>query len=175
MTRRAVRDGDLTTTGGFVIATTSTIFDDHKHVALHGDEATCGNCEGRFTIFGSAERMTWDGRNVVLDGDPVLCPCGKNRVLAGIDCQIFYDDPGTEAVGISAGSLRENVRPFVSVVYDAQFVIRDKRTKQPLGNVPYWIKDRSANVLASGLSDEQGCTVRVSTAGADMLRLEIGD
>ncbi|WP_232429963.1 PAAR domain-containing protein [Burkholderia ubonensis] len=175
MTRRAVRDGDPTTTGGVVIAATSTIFDDDRHVALHDDEATCGNCEGRFKIFGSAERMAWHGRNVVLDGDPVLCPCGKNKVLAGSDCQIFYEDPGGEAAGISASSLRETVRPFMPLVYDEQFVIRDKRTRKPLSNVQYWIKDRSANVLASGLSDGQGCTVRVRTAGADTLKLEIGD
>nr|WP_241020884.1 PAAR domain-containing protein [Burkholderia sp. Ac-20344] len=70
------------------------MFSEGKHVALSGDEATCGNCDGLFKIVGSAARMTWNGRSVVLEGDSVLCPCGMNMVLAGSDCTIFYDDPG---------------------------------------------------------------------------------
>ncbi|MFP3663349.1 PAAR domain-containing protein, partial [Burkholderia sp. SIMBA_043] len=58
MRRTAVRDGDPTTTGGFVIAVTSTMFDNGKHVAIDGDEATCGDCKGTFKIFGSAQRMS---------------------------------------------------------------------------------------------------------------------
>ncbi|MBN3832356.1 hypothetical protein [Burkholderia sp. Ac-20344] len=61
------------------------------------------------------------------------------------------------------------------MIHDDQFVIRDKRTKQPLSNVQYWIKDRSGNVLASGVSDAQGCTLRVSTKAAQTLKLVIGD
>ncbi|VWB08214.1 bacteriophage gp29 protein [Burkholderia pseudomultivorans] len=174
MSRRAVRNGDPTTTGGFVTATTATMFHKDKHVALDGDEATCGNCKGSFKIVGSATRMTWHGRNVVLEGDHVLCPCGTNRVLAGSDCTIFYD-VSDGAAGIGARSSSALTRSVTPVVHDEQFVIRDKRTKQPLSNVRYWIKDQSGNVLASGSSDASGCTLRVRTEGPQTLKLFVGD
>ncbi|SAK99012.1 hypothetical protein AWB81_05658 [Caballeronia arationis] len=63
MLKAAVRHGDPTTTRGFVMAYSSTIHDDGKKVALNGDEATCGNCEGVFRIFGPArecpKRAAW--------------------------------------------------------------------------------------------------------------------
>lgn len=62
-----------------------------------------------------------------------------------------------------------------SDIYSDQFVIRDVRTKQPLSNVRYWIKDRSGNVHASGVSDRHGCTVRVRTEHAEALKLVIED
>lgn len=62
-----------------------------------------------------------------------------------------------------------------SDIYSGQFVIRDVRTKKPLSNVRYWIKDRFDNVLASGVSDRQGCTVRVRTERAQTLKLVIED
>ncbi|WP_087649476.1 PAAR domain-containing protein [Caballeronia choica] len=83
MRRAAVRHGDPTTTGGFVIACSSTIHDDGKKVALSGDEATCGNCKGAYKIFGTGQEISEKGRAVVLDSDSVLCPCGKNRVIVG--------------------------------------------------------------------------------------------
>ncbi|WP_330996091.1 PAAR domain-containing protein [Burkholderia diffusa] len=61
MSRRAVRHGDPTTTGGIVIAVTSTMFNHGKRVAVDGDKATCGNCEGTFPIVGGAHRMIHHG------------------------------------------------------------------------------------------------------------------
>ena len=54
MRKAAVRNGDPTTTRGLVIAQASTIFDEGKHVALSGDEATCGNCKGRWRYMARA-------------------------------------------------------------------------------------------------------------------------
>jgi uncharacterized Zn-binding protein involved in type VI secretion len=54
MFKAMVRHGDPTTTGGLVNARSSTMFDDGKRIALHGDEATCGSCEGAFKIFGTS-------------------------------------------------------------------------------------------------------------------------
>ena len=45
MRKAAVRHGDPTTTGGFVLAYSSTLHDDGKKIALSGDEATCGICK----------------------------------------------------------------------------------------------------------------------------------
>ena len=46
MHRSMVRHGDPTTTGGLVFAFVSTLFDDGKRIALHGEEPSCGNCQG---------------------------------------------------------------------------------------------------------------------------------
>lgn len=178
MTRRAIRDGDATTTGGIVIAGVSTIFANNRQVALDGDKATCGNCEGLFPIAGSAVSVIGTGRALAVEGDAVLCPCGQNRLLAGSDCTFFIGgDGGHSAANPFIGrSVFTSARHApASGTHDDQFVIRDVRTKQPLSNVRYWIKDRSGNVLASGVSDRRGCTVRVRTEGVQTLKLAIED
>ncbi|UEP24300.1 PAAR domain-containing protein [Burkholderia ambifaria] len=178
MSRRAVRNGDPTTTGGVVLAVTSTMSHHGKRVAVDGDKATCGNCEGAFPIVGGAQHMIHHGRCVALEGDTVLCPCGKNRLIAGSDSTIFYGDDGSRnaANPFAARSASAPARYAPgSGIHDEQFVIRDVCTKQPLSNVRYWIKDRSGNVLASGVSDRHGCTVRVQTEGTQTLKLAIED
>ncbi|RQV17119.1 PAAR domain-containing protein [Burkholderia cenocepacia] len=178
MSRRAARNGDPTTTGGVVIAVTSTMFNHGKQVALDGDKATCGNCEGAFPIVGGAQRMIHHGRCVALEGDAVLCPCGRNRLIAGSDSTIFYGDSGSgnAANRFAAGSAVAPTRHMAAPgIHDDQFVIRDVRTKQRLSNVRYWIKDRAGNVLATGVSDRHGCTARVQTEDAQILKLVIED
>ncbi|RQS22644.1 PAAR domain-containing protein [Burkholderia sp. Bp8998] len=178
MSRRAIRNGDATTTGGTVIAGTASIFVNNKHIALDGDKATCGNCEGMFPIAGSAVSVVGSGRAVAVEGDAVLCPCGQNLLVAGNDCTFFIGGDG----GHGSGSPFTGYSAFTparyvpaSDIHSDQFVIRDVRTKQPLSNVRYWIKDRSGNVLASGVSDRRGCTVRVQTERAQTLKLVIED
>jgi uncharacterized Zn-binding protein involved in type VI secretion len=98
-----VRHGDSTTTRGFVIACSSGMFDDGKRIALHGEEATCGNCKGKFKIFGTGTDCTDNGRPTVLHGDPVMCPCGKNKVIAGGAAGCFVESGGLQN-GKSAGA-----------------------------------------------------------------------
>lgn len=178
MSRRAVRIGDPTTTGGIVISGSSNMFSNSKTIAVDGDKATCGNCEGTFPIVGSAVRVISHGRCMALEGDAVLCPCGQNLLISGSDCTIFYEDdrghnPANSFTSLSAFAPARYAPE--SGIHDDQFVIRDARTKQLLSNVRYWIKDQSDNVLASGVSDWNGCTVRVQTEGAQTLKLVIED
>jgi len=91
MARAVARNHDVTTTRGVVIALSSTIYDMGKQVALDGDRATCGNCKGTYPIYGTGTGMFDHGRAVAVDGDLVLCPCGKNRVIAGADATIFLE------------------------------------------------------------------------------------
>lgn len=88
--KAAVRHGDPTTTGGVVLAFLSTISDKGKKVALSGEDATCGNCKGTYKILGTGKGIFEGGRDVVVDGDQVLCPCGKNRVIVGASPGIFF-------------------------------------------------------------------------------------
>lgn len=89
MRKAAVRHGDPTTTRGLLMAYSSTIHDDGQKVALSGDEATCGNCKGTYKILGTGKGMSEKGRDLVVEGDLVLCPCKKNRVVVGSNPGIF--------------------------------------------------------------------------------------
>ncbi|WP_233866506.1 PAAR domain-containing protein [Paraburkholderia adhaesiva] len=82
MGKSVVCDGDETTMGGHVIAKESTMFDGERRVALDREMATCGNCPGEYPIEGSGTNVGEGGRATVLDGDQVLCPCGRNHVKA---------------------------------------------------------------------------------------------
>ncbi|WP_082508434.1 PAAR domain-containing protein [Burkholderia sp. Leaf177] len=105
MRKAAVRHGDPTTTRGFVIAYSSTMHDNGRKLALHGDEATCGNCKGSFKIFGSGKGMSEKGRDVVVDGDLVLCPCEKNRAIASADAGVFlHSDHDSKVLNRAAES-----------------------------------------------------------------------
>lgn len=172
MSLALVRHGDPTTTGGFVIALTSTMFDDGKHIALHGDEATCGNCKGVFKIFGTGDGVSENNRAAVVHGDMVLCPCGKNRVIAGGDALCFMtrtsrqtDTPGSVA---QVGAL---MRQIQTAQHDEQFTLIDHAGRQ-LAGVRYRVRVGS-NVIASGVTDSRGRTHRISTEDPQRLTLDV--
>ncbi|WP_334040159.1 PAAR domain-containing protein [Burkholderia ambifaria] len=167
MRRTAVRDGDPTTTGGFVIAVTSTMFDNGKHVAIDGDEATCGYCKGTFKILGSAQRMSCHGRRVVLNGDPVLCPCGQNEVMAGGDSMIFYEEGNAPSTAPAIGSARPvapteqlEAAPFQ---YDEK--IKCVARGSILAGYPYYIETADGRTY-SGCLDSRGALPRIDTMAA---------
>ncbi|RXV67176.1 PAAR domain-containing protein [Burkholderia stabilis] len=162
MRRTAVRDRDPTTTGGFVIAVASTIFDNGKHVAIDGDEATCANCKGAFKILGSATRMTCHGQRVVLDGDPVLCPCGKNKVITGCDSKIFYEEGN--ALTDTASTIE--ARPFMPIApsqYDE--TVKCMARVSTLAGYPYYIETADGRAY-SGRVNNSGMLPRIDTRTA---------
>ncbi|HTH58772.1 MAG TPA: PAAR domain-containing protein [Paraburkholderia sp.] len=162
MYKAAVRHGDPTTTSGVVLAYTSTIFDDHKQVAIRGDKATCGNCKGSFHIAATGDDMTDDGKPVVLDGDLVLCPCKKNRVIVGNDPGIFIELCGGGAANAQAARTQKAV-PIGAPpgLYDEQFQLLDTHTSRPLANVEYVI-ERASGDMEHGVTDANGHTHRLS-------------
>jgi len=169
MRKAAVQHGDPTTTGGFVRAFSSTIHDDGKKVALSGEEATCGNCKGAYKIYGTGEGMTERGRNVVLDGDQVMCPCGKNRVIVGSRPGIFIETTQGSAV---ASSVSNSYASPLNRQHDEQFTLRDGETRRPLANVRYRIRTASG-AISEGITNAEGKTIRVQTDGAESLTIEV--
>ncbi|WP_414450380.1 PAAR domain-containing protein [Burkholderia sp. 22PA0099] len=91
MRKAAVCNGDRTTTGGIVMAVAATTSDHGRKIALDGEHATCGTCEGTFRMVSSCTTMSEKGRAIMLDGDAVLCPCQRNRVIAGRNARVFVD------------------------------------------------------------------------------------
>jgi uncharacterized Zn-binding protein involved in type VI secretion len=171
-----VTHGD-TTTRGVVIAVASRMFEKGRRLALHGEEATCGNCKGSFKIVGTATRTRDNGRALVQHGDWVMCPCGKNRVLA--DSKMHYHNEGSVARAPSAamagaapmGSARV-VNDVAKHVYDRTFVITNNQTGKPLPTIGYRLTLDNGQVV-EGTTDERGVTQRVSANERQNVKIEV--
>lgn len=164
MTKAAIRNKDSTTTGGFVIAQSSTIFDhNNERVALHGDHATCCNCKGSYPIYGTGQGMSEKGRNVVVEGDLVMCPCKKNRVLRGNSPGIFlHSDNGTPISAISVmqtNSYTENRGEPEG--YDEQLRLLSSEGI-PFAHLAYQVTLENG-ATHSGVTDAEGRTQRICT------------
>lgn len=165
-----VRFGDPTTTGGKVHAMHDDMCDDGKAIALSRERATCGNCEGTWPIVGTAYTMRNNGQPVVLHGDKVLCPCGRNRVISMSE-SCFYDrSPGEEEREANTGS-PASAAPQ-SGQYDEQYVLKDCEG-QPLANVRYRVVTGRGRLI-SGTTDARGQTARIVTDVRESLKLYIG-
>ncbi len=137
MRKALIVQGNPTTTRGVVIGGSAFgMTDNGRTFALHGDEATCGNCKGAFKIFGTATGRCYDGRAGVVEGDLVLCPCGRNRVLAGANPGCFYeDDGGSAGASSSAGTTFE--QDDATDELEHYFEIVDAVTGAPIEGMTY--------------------------------------
>jgi uncharacterized Zn-binding protein involved in type VI secretion len=155
MLRSMVRHGDPTTTGGRVFAFASSMFDDGKRVALHAEEATCGNCKGTFKMFGSGTDWIENGRATVLHGDRVLCPCGKNRVIAGGDAGCHIESGSVSAIARTSETAPVSAYP-IAATYDDRFILRNGDALA-LAHTAYVIR-RENGKFEYGKTDEYGHT-----------------
>jgi uncharacterized Zn-binding protein involved in type VI secretion len=171
MRKAAVRHGDPTTTRGFVIAVTSTIFDNRKQVALSGDEATCGNCKGAWKIYGTGKGMSEKGRDVVVDGDLVLCPCKKNRVIVGSNPGIFLHTGNGSASATVTSSATPTAASSIPV-YDEQVALIDA-LGNPLSDTFYTVIFPSGQWI-HGTTDSYGLTDRFRTENSARLKVLLG-
>ncbi|TDN61200.1 PAAR domain-containing protein [Paraburkholderia sp. BL10I2N1] len=163
MRKAAVRHGDPTTTGGFVLAYDSTIYDKgRKRVALDGEEATCGNCKGTFKILGTGKGMSEKGRVVVLDDDHVLCPCGRNRVIVGSNPGVWVhtSDGGLSDIRSAGGASTASTSSRAATVYDEQ--VRAAAAGATLEGYPYFIETADGRTL-NGRIDASGKLPRIDT------------
>ena len=164
-----VRFGDPTTTGGKVLAVRANIHDNGKKLALHGEHATCGNCKGSWPMFGTGDKMCDHGTPVVIQGDRVLCPCGKNRVIAGADARCFvHKEPDASKTAGTTDSSREAAQP---AQHDEQFTLLDD-TRRPLSNLRYRIVTDSGQIF-TGTTNAAGQTQRVLTQDSTRLKLQL--
>ena len=164
MVKGAVRHGDPTTTGGVVLAFSSTIFDGNKQVALSGDEATCGHCDGIFKIFGTGQGMSEQGRDVVVDGDLILYSCRMNRVIVGANPGIWLESSGSAnassqtvpTMSVASGGVRRNVD------HSDRHTLLDQASGKPIANTAYAVK-RASGAIEHGITDVAGRTHMLPT------------
>jgi len=162
---RLVADGDRTTTGGEVIGRSDFYNEDGKMYARKENHATCGNCKGGWPIYGTASNWMDNGEPYVKDMGRVLCPCGKNFVLAAGGSNAFNSDSKGEA---RTGNL---IAPPRTDTYDERFTLRDGRGS-PLANTYYTVE--SQGTLMHGVTDSLGRTERHTTDGAQRVRIYLG-
>lgn len=175
MHKAAIRHGDPTTTRGFVMAHSSTIHDDGKKVALSGDEATCGNCKGTFKILGTGKGMSENGRDVVVEGDLVLCPCKKNRVIIGSNPGIFLNADGGAGTAIGAQPIAASASPSASQSPGKpqcarRIFVWDSTTGNPVADRAF-LAEVSGKML-SGRTDGQGYAT-IKTDGEQSVNIHI--
>ncbi|NIE58177.1 MULTISPECIES: PAAR domain-containing protein [unclassified Burkholderia] len=162
MRKAAVRDGDPTTTRGSVIAHASTIYDGKKKVALDGEKATCGTCRGAFKIVATGKGISENGRNVVVDGDIVMCPCGDNRVLVGSNPGIFLQSTRRPADLADTAASTEAKPSFVGTEsFDDRFVLYDP-TGVMLPHTAYAMQFENGS-LVYGTTDQFGRTHQIES------------
>jgi uncharacterized Zn-binding protein involved in type VI secretion len=167
-----VRHGDRTTTRGFVMAFSSTMHDDGKKIALSGDKATCGSCKGAYPIYGTGEGVSEGGRVAVVHGDKVLCPCGKNRVIAGSDAGCHLERESEASLASWAESGPAVVAPLTSAVFDER--VRSLTAGAVLNGYPYFIKTADGRT-SYGRTDAGGNLPRIETQDAKDYTVYWGD
>lgn len=186
MHKAAARHADLTSTGGAVLAFSSSVLDDGKRVALSGDAATCGKCTGTHRILGTGKGR-FQGRAVVIDGDRVLCPCGKNRVVVGAAPGLFFEvddllgasdllfgqtrlkEPQQESGEITPSSYAEG---GAADIFDEMVV--GMAQDGPVADYPFFV-ETSDGQLHFGYTDALGQLPRITTAAQGSITVYWGD
>lgn len=161
MLKALIVQGDPTTTRGLVTGGSAFgMTDNGRTFALYGDEATCGTCKGVFKIVGTATNRCYDGRAGVIEGDLVLCPCGRNRVLAGPDPGCFYeDDSGAVA---ATGMVAEGGTTSIVAAYDDRFILQDGEGRA-LAYTAYALQ-RTSGMFEYGETDGNGHTLLLASS-----------
>jgi len=145
-----------------------------RRLAFIGDEAYCAACGTTGVIaYGADLReqrrlldFTLGKRRQAVGGDIVLCKCASPpRIIALYGRKWTIRDQGESAPARAAPSV-------APITYDEQFILYDGETQRPLRNVRYRIFD-SSGLLAESVTDENGCTRRISTSTGEQLRLFI--
>ncbi|KDR24940.1 MULTISPECIES: PAAR domain-containing protein [Caballeronia] len=169
MRKAAIREGDPTTTGGYVIAGSSTISDDRRKVALSEDQATCGSCNGAHRIHGTGLGIKEKGLCAVVEGDIVLCPCGKNRVAVGRNPGIFLRSGGDKGHALTTRA--PSPADIAPSVFDELIVLRDE-DGQPISHQRFRIKSADGATY-EGITSDAGETVRVRTNAPLQIEIEL--
>jgi uncharacterized Zn-binding protein involved in type VI secretion len=174
MYKKAVLDGDWTTTRGRVIAHHAADFiANSKRVAFGGSVASCGECEGTYPVIASYAGWTDNGQNMALDQDRVACPCGKNRVIGSADDTLIEDSPSGSAYG-SAETHAASAFAMspVNPSFGERFVLRESANGAPLLNLAYRLLSSSGSAI-QGVTDASGRTDRIETIQAEKFTLQI--
>jgi hypothetical protein len=145
-------------------------------MALLGDDAWCAVCKTLGKIARGANlqdtRRVLDvvsgGRYQAVGGDMVLCNCARPPRIVAVNAR-HYTIMDNGADQYAPSDFRQHNTPHV---YDEQYVLRDMSTTRPLANIRYRVRT-ATGITFEGITDAQGRTQRVTTDGAETLKLEV--
>jgi uncharacterized Zn-binding protein involved in type VI secretion len=173
MYKKAVLDGDWTTTGGRVIAHHASDFiANGKRVAYAGSVASCGECKGNFPVIASYDGWTMLGEKMVLDQDRVACPCGKNRVIGSADDILIEDVSSGSAHGYAETHTSSPSALSASEPFDERLLLLDATTAAPLTHRAYRLISNTGRTV-QGITDASGRTDRIETARSESFTLQL--
>ncbi|RQS70430.1 hypothetical protein DID96_14885 [Burkholderia sp. Bp8963] len=113
-----------------------------------------------------------NGKPWALSGDINVCGCNPPPVFyaeRGMTMS-FTAEQATELMGRSRSEVHPS--PPIGAEHDEQYVLRNADTGRPLARMRYRIHAESGQVF-SGVTDSTGHTQRVTTSGAENLRIDI--
>lgn len=170
MRRFVIKLHDQTTSGARVTEGEPTATHHGTPIAYIGAALYCPACKSTGIIVASGPRlsMSFRGKQVALENDLGMCKCKPTpRLIASQSTMSQSKDANTLAAQGYAPSGASLLRH-----HDEQITLRDCSTRRALANVRYRIKDGSG-VIASGMTDSNGRTQRITTDAAWNVVVEI--
>jgi uncharacterized Zn-binding protein involved in type VI secretion len=170
MRRYNIKLHDKTTSGAFVTEGEPTTTHHGTPLAFIGAAIYCPTCKSAGIIVASGPRLSvsFRGKQAALDGDLGMCKCRPTPRLIASQSTMSQslDENALAAQGYTPTGV-----PFLRH-HDEQITLRDRSTRRALANVQYRLKDGSG-VIASGTTDRNGRTERISTEIAQRFTIEI--
>jgi hypothetical protein len=149
-----------------------------RSMALLGDKAYCDVCKSEGIVVAGAHLQHSQRMNFVAHGtqqavgdDVVICKCAEHpRIVATYGVNWRIEDGGySEHIASTAGP--SNVLA-PQIAYDECVILCSHATGEPVRNVKYRFIEGS-NVIAEGVTDERGRTMRVSRTLAYTLKIQV--
>lgn len=165
--RPGLRHGDLTTTGGVIIATGRMRFHG-KEVAAEGDLASCPACKSMGRLVNDAYPAFGlpGGRQLAIQGAWIFCKCANPpRAIASTD-------KFRVAVNRMTASDAKSQSSTHTPIFDEQFLLKD-RQGNPLSNTYYTAKLPNGKIK-HGTTDQSGRTERIQTNDSLKVSIYIG-
>ncbi|WP_423758582.1 hypothetical protein [Burkholderia sp. NLJ2] len=113
-----------------------------------------------------------NGQQWALSGDINVCGCNPPPIFYA-ERNMMMTFESEQPAALMGGSRSElHSSSATSVEHDEQYVLRNAETGRPLARMRYRIYIESGRVF-SGVTDATGHTQRVTTSGAENLRIDI--
>ncbi|CAH0350696.1 type VI secretion system Vgr family protein [Aquabacterium sp. CECT 9606] len=111
---------------------------------------------------------------IVLNGGGSYIKIEGGDIEVGTSGTAAFRGAMKELTGGSSASASDVSLAKSKQLFDEQFVLKDQITSVPLAGTPYRIENPQGKVVATGVTDEQGRTIRVTSAKAEKLTIHWG-
>jgi uncharacterized Zn-binding protein involved in type VI secretion len=173
MRRALLKVGDKSSSGGVIIEGAENVRHHGTPVAFIGAKVWCNGCNSEGTIGwkGPHQTATMNGRQQALDGDICICKCDPPPVLFASQNSARHAFESYEQAGARYAGVNRNAGAYKGR-FDECVMLYDAQTGSPLANISY--RYLSGNrILASGVTDSQGRTLRIVTDDAQSVELYV--